>query len=129
MGRQYRSPNRGEGRQSYSVAIASSTAATVPTGGLAILSTAVGADFTLAAPETGVRTDIAVSALVTTAGIILRACPAGSTTITFSSTSADNVLKFDRAGPNTVSLLGLNSTRWLVTGLTPVSTAVITGTS
>lgn len=130
MGRQYRSARQGQSVAITTVTVASSTLATVPTGrGLSILSTAVGADFTLMPPEEGVEAHVAVGALVTTGGIILRACTAGSTTITFSSTSADNVLKFDRAGPNYVSLIGLNSTRWIVRGLTPVSTAVITGTS
>ena len=128
MGRQYRSARSGEGRPSYAVAKASSTDVTVPTGGLVVLSTAVGADFTLAPPEAGVRTFIAAT-LVTTGGIILRACTKGATSVSFSSTAGDRVLKWDKAGTQVVSLLGISTAEWNVTGITPASTVVITGTT
>jgi hypothetical protein len=127
MGRQYRAPRQGQFSAAYTVTKASSTVATVPTGGLVILSTVVGGDFSMMAPEQGVRTQIYVN-LVTTGGLAVRACTKGGTG-SFSSTAADCVLKFDKAGPHLVSLLGVSSTQWAVEGITPVSTAVITTTT
>jgi len=127
MGRQYRSPRQGGSRAAYTVTKASSTVATVPTGGLVILSTAVGADFSMMPPEEGVRTQIYVN-LVTTGGLAVRACTKGGTG-SFTSTAADCVLKFDRAGPHLVSLVGVSTAQWIVEGITPVSTAVITTTT
>lgn len=127
MGRTFRSLKEGMTDLRQSVTRASSTVATISNHGVTLLTTAPGTDYVLAPPAEGVRKTLLMNQATT--GVFVRACPAGTTGITFNATGADAVIEFDAAGNKSIGLLGLNSTAWQVLWRHPATTAINVGTS
>jgi hypothetical protein len=127
MGRQQRTPPSHEGRLNTAVLVrGSSTVATISNYGLTVLTTDLGTDFVLAAPEQGCVKEILMTQATT--GVFVRANVAGVTAVKFGSTGA-TVIEFDAAGDKYVRLVGVNSTHWIVAGsaigIAPVSTGIV----
>lgn len=127
MGRTARSRQNGEQRLRFTTVTGSSTRATIGNSGVTLITTATGTDYVLYPPEEGVIKTILMNQATT--GVFVRACPAGTTTVTFTSTAADNVIEFDAAGQKAITLVGLNSTSWQVLYRNPATTAINVGTS
>jgi hypothetical protein len=127
MGRQTRTPPSHEGKLNTAVLVrGSSTVATISNYGLTVLTTDLGTDFVLAAPEQGCVKEILMTQATT--GVFVRANVAGVTAVKFGSTGA-TIIEFDAAGDKYLRLVGLNSTAWIVAnsaiGVAPVSTAIV----
>lgn len=127
MARTFRSNREGEVELRRTVTRASSTVATIPNYGTSLLTTGPGTDYVLAPPAEGVIKTLLMNQATT--GVLVRACPAGTTGITFNATGGDAVIEFDATGNKSVGLVGLNSTAWAVLYRHPATTAINVGTS
>jgi hypothetical protein len=121
MGRQLRTPPSMQGNLPVTVTRGSSTVATVANYGVTELTTDLGVDFTLAAPESGCLKVVYVRQATT--GVLLRANPKGVTAVMYD-TTGNSFIEFDGAGTKVVTLVGINSTQWLISAIAPVSTAL-----
>jgi hypothetical protein len=127
MGRQFKTPPSNEGAAAINVLTrGSSTVATIPNYGITVLTTDLGTDFVLAPPVAGCRKTLIMNQGTT--GVLVRANVAGSTGIIFGSTGP-TVIEFDAAGDKSVDLVGINTTQWHITGVRPVSTAIVIAAS
>ena len=141
MGRTLRTIREGEKELRVDVAAGTTTVATIPNYGHTFLTTADGTDFVLDAPKEGCVKKITVPGFTTTtATIVVRANPtsaslavkvdlASGTQVTFSGAANNST-----AQPQTVEMVGYNSTQWVVTGSYPsnaaqTTVAVTAGTS
>ncbi len=127
MGRQLRTLPSMQGNPTIPVVRASSTVSGIANYGVTELTTDLGVDFTLAAPEAGcVKVVYCTQA---TTGVLLRANPKGTSAVMFD-TTGNAFIEFDGAGTKVVSFVGINSTQWLITAIRPVTTALnIAGSS
>jgi hypothetical protein len=123
MGRQLRTLREGESRLRVPVTRASSTRASIPNYGVTLITTATGTDYVLDPPTEGV-TKVLYNNEATT-GVLVRANPKGQTGVTFTTTATDIAIEFDGTGDKVVTLLGLSTSRWLITAIRPVSTAIV----
>lgn len=112
MGRQLRTVRVGESELENAISIASSGKIAISNYGVTELPSTAAVDYTMAAPEEGVRKTL-YSVTTTSAAVVVRLSTGtsvtvgnqGATQLTFASTAAQSV-----------DLLGVNSTSWVITG-------------
>jgi hypothetical protein len=122
MGRQTRSLRVVEEKFRPLVTRGSSTSATIPNNGVVVLSTSYATDYTLDNPVQGCRVVLYNSEATT--GVLVRVNPKGSTVSSIGASTVVYFIEFDGAGDKSVTLEGINSTGWIVSAITPVSTAL-----
>lgn len=131
MGRITKTARVGEVKKQVSVVAGTSTAATLPSHGHSVLSTADG-EVVMAAPAEGAVKRISVLGITTTtANVTVRGSTA--TDVTFTAAGATQLV-FNATVDMHVDLLGVSSTRWVITGAYPPgaavnSTGIVAGTS
>jgi hypothetical protein len=119
MGRQFRSPRRGNGEKFNTIQVpaVSSVAAVIPNYGVTDVSTWAAGDWVLDAPEEGVQKTF-ISVTGTSVARVIRMATDASvkvsnagTQITFGASTIDHC----------VVLRGVNSTRWCIESIYPVA--------
>jgi hypothetical protein len=122
VGRQYRAPRRGGGDKFVTLATVigvSSVVVQIPNYGVTDVSTWAAGDYVMDAPEEGVEKTI-VSVTGTSAARIIRSATDSSvkfanglTSLVFGASTVDM----------SITMVGVNSTRWCVTSASPVASS------
>lgn len=130
MGRQYRSPRRGASA-TYGVqpmVTSSSAVTTIPNYGITDMSTWTAGEYVMDAPDTGVRKTL-FRASSTAAAVIVRGSSGTSVSIGSYATTAATQITFGSSTDMCMTLIGQNSTHWIVEsaycGLTVNTTSII----
>jgi hypothetical protein len=127
MGRQLRTKRAGEGT-AFPVGTTATTKASIANYGITVIDAVTTAPYVLGAPSSGVEKTLVC--LTTFSGTVVRTAPVGDTSIHLDSTGSYQVT-FDSTAAQTITLIGINSTQWVVKSVWPTSGAagVAIGTS
>lgn len=120
MSRQLRTLRSASSVALVTATAASSTTPTIPNYGATDVSALAATDWVLGPPEAGVSKTLFSTSSTSVARIVH--CSTG-TSVTCNSTAATNIT-FNSTLDTVVMLLGVNSTRWIVTGVYPPGAAV-----
>jgi hypothetical protein len=121
MGRQFRAPRRGNSEKfnSLQVPAVSSLVSVIPNYGITDMSTWAAGEYVLDAPEEGVRKTIISVSGTSVARVVRSATDSsvkfanGLTSLVFGQTTVDV----------SISMVGVNSTRWCITSASPVASS------
>lgn len=127
MGRQLRTKRAGEARLAV-VGTTATTKRSLSNYGWSNIDAATTGPYVLDAPDAGIEKKLVK--LTTVSGAVVRTAPVGDTSIKLDTTGSYQIT-FDTTLTQTISLLGVNSTQWVVMSVWPTSGAagVAIGTS
>lgn len=133
MGRQFRSPRRGSGVsnvQPFTIPTTVDQTISIPNYGVTDLTTYAAGEYTLDAPEFGVRkTFIKAAGATASSGVVIRMSSGKTVSVGVGSTAGTQITFNTTATDTAVVLMGLNSTHWITesmyTGLTILTTGIV----
>lgn len=128
MGRQLRSVRVGEHELENGITVASSGKIGISNYGVTELPSTAAVDYTMAAPVEGVRKTL-YSVTTTSAAVVVRLST--GTSVTVGNQLGATQLTFASTAAQSVDLLGVNSTSWVITGhwIAADTTGLVVGSS
>jgi hypothetical protein len=123
MGRQLRNKRAGE-KELYVASATGTSKATISNYGITRI-TSTGGNYVLDAPVEGVRKTIMVTDATTGTNHVVYGSTDGAATVTFDAGS-NTILTFQATVDCVVDLVGVSSTRWVITNVRPENLAVNT---
>lgn len=127
MGRQLRTKRAGEA-PTLVVGATATTKASLANYGVTVIDAVTTGPYVLGAPSSGVEKTLVC--MTTFSGTVVRTAPIGDTSIHLDTTGSYQIT-FDSTSTQTITLVGINSTQWVVKSVWPTSgaTGVAIGTS